>query len=179
MNERIRFTPLYRVRQFFQALTAELNTDQVANVLAILGPELFSVFRQLSRDEQYHAWCVWQDVLASQADGELQQAALLHDCGKARLPLTLFDRVWIVIGKKLFARQCKLWGQLPAKTAKRWQRPFICAERHPAWGAEQIQAKHASEKVVWLVANHQSVPDAFPPNYEEDYKILIAADNRH
>ena len=69
--------------------------------------------------------------------------------------------------------------KLLSETAKRWQRPFICAERHPAWGAEQIQAKHASEKVVWLVANHQTAPDTFPPNYEEDYKILIAADNRH
>ncbi len=175
----MRLNPIYRIQQFIQALTAELTTTQAADIAAILGPELFAVFGQLSRDEQYHAWLVWQDVCDSQANVELQQAALLHDCGKAQLPLSLIDRVWIVIGKRIFKKHTKRWGQLTPQAATRWQQPFICAEQHPAWGAERIAAKQASEKVIWLVANHQSIPAVFPEGYAHDYALLIAADNRH
>ncbi len=168
----------YRVRQFLQALTAQLDVTQSQSIADLLGPDLTPIFERLSRDEQYHAWCVWQDVLQSNADQDLQQAALLHDCGKAEMPLTLLDRTWIVIGKTFFKSQLKRWAQEDVRTT-RWQRPFVCAALHPKWGADLAANANANAKVVWLIAHHQDAPHNIPAAYKADYSILVAADNRH
>lgn len=116
---------------------------------------------------------------------DLLVAALLHDVGKSRFPLNMLDRILIVLGKTFFPGRAKRWGSgtasaleslysfdrpglltetlhtpdhqgLLTKTfLKIWCRPFIVAEKHPAWGAEMAVQAGASPLAVDLIRRHQ------------------------
>jgi hypothetical protein len=87
-----------------------------------------------------------------QTDADLLTAALLHDAGKVRARLSVWERVVIVLGKKLFAGHVKGWGEGEARGLRR---PFVVAAQHAAWGAELALAAGASPRTVELIRRHQ------------------------
>lgn len=143
---------MYRVRQFWQNLTANPTREDYIKISQVLSADLLDLFYTLQRSEQAHGLWIYQKLIEQgEAHQDLLAAALLHDVGKNRYPLKLWQRVAIVFGKKLFPKRVKRWEQ---EDQRGWKRPFVVAERHAAWGAEMAMRAGASDTTVELIQRH-------------------------
>ena len=104
---------IYRLRQFWLAWRAEsLTEEELAPARSVLTAEQMQLFNLMQPSEQVHALRVLQTVQQQgEGDPDLQTAALLHDIGKIRAPLRIWERVLIVLGKGIFPERAKSWGQ--------------------------------------------------------------------
>jgi predicted HD phosphohydrolase len=150
--------PIYRIRQFLQAISRRCPPDAEAILARHLSPALSALFRRMAASEQAHALAVLARLQERGCtDPDLLAAALLHDVGKVRLPLSTPDRVLIVLAKRFLPQAAARWGQGEGRGFKR---PFVTAARHAAWGAELAQAAGASERTCALIRKHQDEPEA-------------------
>lgn len=162
--------PVYRLRQFTAALGAYPAAEDLQQVSNWLSPQEMALFARLQPSEQVHSIEVFKSLhsgagpLARQPD--LLAAALLHDAGKCRCPLRLWERVWIVLAQAFFPGFVERWGssgsfdneaQVWRFRGPRWQRPFVVAIRHPDWGAEMAAEAGSSPLVVALIRRHQNL----------------------
>lgn len=149
--------PLYRLRQFRLALFGRWRHVPDQALTPHLSPALLALFRRMQPCEQAHSFSVLERLRAAgQADPDLLAAALLHDTGKVLSPLSIWDRVLVVLGKRFAPRLCERWGGTDGKGL---HRPFVAARRHAEWGARLVAAAGASPRTVELVRRHQ---DAHP-----------------
>ena len=145
---------LYRARQFWLALAARPDSALRTEVQAALSPALWRLFQGMQPSEQVHAWQVYRRLRSQgETDPDLLAAALLHDAGKQRCPLSVWERALIVLGGRLFPRLSQRWGE--ADDCSAWRRAFVTAAQHPAWGAEMAQGAGASALTVALIRRHQ------------------------
>jgi len=167
---------LYRTQQFWNALRSVPDPDQLADAQRFLSPAQMTIFRQMQANEQAHSLRLFRRLREQgETHIDLLAAALLHDIGKSRFPLRLWERVVIVLAESLFPEQVEIWG----KSAPRgWRRPFVIARQHPAWGAEMAAKAGASPLVVSLIQRHQA-PIPPQPKTLEDQLLhrLQLADN--
>ncbi len=161
---------IYRVRQFWLAWRAQsLTEEELAPARLVLTAKQMQLFTCLQPSEQIHALRVLQTVQQQgETDPDLHTAALLHDIGKARAPLKLWERVVIVLGKFFFREVATTWGR---GQPQGWMRPFVIAEQHPAWGGEMASASGASPLAVSLIRRHQS-PDEIAPICQSENHLL-------
>lgn len=149
-------TIAYRVRQFLSTLFERPDPELRRQARATLQPPLWALFQQLPPPEQAHALQVYQDLKSDgQRQPDLLAAALLHDIGKIRAPLSVYEKVVVVLAKWLVPRPARQWGQ-GAPTG--WRRPFAVAQQHPAWGAELVRSAGASATLTELIARHHEPP---------------------
>lgn len=171
---------IYRARQFWLAWRAQsLTPEELALACSVLTTEQMQLFTRLQPSEQIHALRVLQTVQQhGETDPDLQTAALLHDIGKARAPLKLWERVVIVLGKKFFPERAQTWGQGQPQGLLR---PFVIAEQHPAWGGEMASEVGTSPLAISLIRRHQSPKDFPPTSKYEDHllHILQKADHQN
>jgi HD domain len=145
---------LYRSRQFWQALSASPAPEELALTRTYLSPSLLAIFNQMSPSEQTHSLSIARQLIEQgETHPDLLAAALLHDSGKSRHPLRIWERVLIVVGKALFPTQTKRWGQ---DQPKGWKKAFVVAEQHSEWGAQMAANAGASPLTVALIRHHQS-----------------------
>jgi len=163
----------YRTRQFWQALELRnlglSRTKGLADLeqaRTVLSAPLFAIFNRLQPSEQAHSLRVLQ---ALQAQGENQPdllaAALLHDVGKIRMPLRLWERVLIVLVHPAEQTNQSGWRRSFAKfiiSLKITNKALLVAENHAAWGAEMAASAGASPLTVSLIRRHQE--KLSPPN---------------
>jgi len=143
----------YRSAQFLRALTARPGAEDLALADEFLPVGLRPLFRQLPRADQAHGLVVLRRLLyQGQRSPDLLAAGLLHDLGKARYPLHLWERVVIVIAARLAPRAARRWGQ---GAARGWRRPFVITAQHPAWGAETVRLTGGRPALVNLILHHQ------------------------
>lgn len=169
----------YRAGQFLRHLRrAPLSPAELAEVRRVLPPALAAPFARLAPAEQAHALRVLRAVAAGPHPyarrPELLQAALLHDVGKSVAPLSLFERVGIVLAGKLLPGAAARWGQGPARG---WRRAFVTALRHPEWGAELCAQAGAAPLVTRLIRRHQSPLPAPGSPEDQMLAVLQAADD--
>lgn len=147
-------TAVARLRQGIRALMAFTQTVDYDLAAVYLSPAQLALFRRTQRSEQLHGLNVLRAVL-TQRDStphDLAVAALLHDVGKSRYPLAVWEKSLPVIVRKLlpgvYAR-CSA-----ASPARIWCRPFVVVKHHPEWSAELVVQTGVSERVRWLIAHH-------------------------
>ena len=146
----------YRLRQFRNALFHSRQRVENEVLVPHLNPTQIMLFRQMQASEQAHAWQVLRHLeAAGQTDADLLAAALLHDVGKIQSPLSIFDRVTIVLGNRFLPRLARRWGQ---GTARGLRRPFVVAACHADWGAELAARAGASPRTCELIRRHQNAP---------------------
>ena len=151
----------YRTRQFWNALPGTRKRVETDALLPHLSPTQIVLFRRMQRSEQAHAFQVLNRLKAAgQTDPDLLTAALLHDVGKVLFPLSLLDRVVIVLGKAFFPRQARRWSE---GTPERFRRPFVVAAHHPEWGADLAAQAGSSPRTVELIRCHQDNPSQNDP----------------
>jgi putative nucleotidyltransferase with HDIG domain len=141
---------LYRVGQFRAYLRpSPPGPRDFSDIRRVLPPPLAALFQRQTPAEQSHALRVMRRAAASGVQTgrlELLQAALLHDVGKTRAPLSLPERVLVVVAGKI----------MPALKERSGCRPFITARRHAEWGAELCAQAGAPPLTVELVRRHQA-----------------------
>ena len=151
----------YRTRQFWNALPGHRKRVESEALLPHLSASQIVLFHQMHPSEQAHAFQVLERLKAvGQTDPDLLAAALLHDVGKILYPLSLLDRVVIVLGKRFFRQIIGRWNEV---TSNLLQRPFVVAAHHPQWGADLTEKAGASSRTVDLIRRHQDKPSLDDP----------------
>lgn len=144
----------YRLRQLRANLVAGPLTESAHQEVAeLLTAGELSLFAEHSPADQWHSHRVLhclQDAGYNHPD--LLTAALLHDIGKAKCPLSIWDRTVIVVIGALFPGRAEHWGQ---GAPEGWRRPFVARAQHPEWGAQMVAAVGSRPLVVELVRRHQ------------------------
>ena len=171
---------IYRARQFWLAWrTPSLKNHDLAPARKVLTAEQMQLFSRLQPSEQVHALRVLHTVQQhGESDPDLNTAALLHDIGKARAPLRLWERVLIVLGRGLFPKRARIWG---VGQCRGWRRPFVVAEQHPIWGSQMAADVGATPLAASLILRHQSAEQSEPVSPREDHllNILQVADHQN
>jgi hypothetical protein len=146
--------PAIRLRQGLRAMFAFAAPIDDVLINRVLTPPLAALFFRMTRSEQLHSLHVLQDVLA-QSDhtpDTLAIAALLHDCGKSRYPLWLWQRTLPVITRRISKTSAIRLSRGDPRNV--WVRPYVVYAHHAAWSAELLRAAGAPEDSVWLVQHH-------------------------
>ena len=168
----------YRARQFWNALLSPEKHVPSQAILPYLTTAQLILFRQMQPSEQAHANQVFQHLVAAgESDSDLLAAALLHDVGKILSPLSIIDRVIIVLGKRLFPKAARRWGD---GTPHGIRRPFVVSACHAEWGADLVEQSGASRRTVELIRSHQNKPLPDPASRAERLlAALQAADDEN
>ena len=149
----------YRTQQFWNALSAKPGPEDLELVRNLLTPAQMGLFSRMQTSEQVHSIAVMKrlslekDVNSSQHVRSLLEAALLHDVGKSRYPLRLWERVMIVLAIALFPRKVTEWG---SGEISGWQRVFVISEQHPEWSAQMAEGVGTMPLAVELIRQHQN-----------------------
>jgi hypothetical protein len=167
----------YRLWQFWKLLSRRISPDETAEVRGWLAPPLFEVFSRLNPSEQHHAYQVRRTLMACGVeDPDLLTAALLHDAGKSRMPLAIWEKAAIVLGGRLAPAATGAWGRR-GEPVTWWTRPFVNARQHPAWGADLAAAAGAPPAVVALIRRHQDKIGPDDPLYARLSALQSADDS--
>lgn len=167
-----------RLAQGLRALLAFATAPDLALARKFLSNCEFAAFQALSRSEQLHSLHVLRAVLEAepQAPLALTAAALLHDVGKSRRRLAVWQKTLAVLA---LAAAPSLSQRLSREESPSiWRLPFIVRQHHPKWGGEILLACGSDSELIWLVEQHQA-----PVNEHQahpSYALLIrlqAADN--
>lgn len=143
-----------RIRQGLRALMAFAQPVDYDLAAHYLTPQQLALFQQLTRDEQLHSVRVLQSLLSQpeQTPHDLAVAALLHDVGKIRYAMSVWQRSLAVVLRKLSPHSAARWAA--SNCLHDWRAPFVVVAQHPQWGAELVAETNAPERVVWLIAHH-------------------------
>jgi hypothetical protein len=144
---------MHRVRQGLRALFAFSQPVDDALAAEYLSPQLLALFKRMRRSEQIHSLHVLRAVLAQgPTPSDLAVAALLHDVGKSRYPLAVWQKTLAVLVHTFAPALFKRWSA--GDPRRFWLRPFVVYAHHASWSAELMAEAGASETAVWLAAHH-------------------------
>ena len=146
----------YRARQFWLAFDTRCIPKAIANAEAVLTPEQMALFSRMQPSEQAHALQMLEALQAQgETDPDLLVAALLHDTGKQRCPLRLWERVVIVLVQWISPALVQRWGAQVTDGCRGWRKPFIVAVQHPEWSAELALHAGVTPMAAALIRRHQ------------------------
>lgn len=169
----------YRLRQGVRALLAFSQPVDHSLAARYLSVEELRLFQQMRRNEQLHSLNVLRAVLAqAETPPDLAVAALLHDVGKIRYPMAIWQKSIAVLIAKLTPSLYQRWSM--AEESAWWARPVIVKARHPQWSGELLSAIHSSATAIWWVTHHQDAADQWRDHpYFAGLQRLQAADNEN
>lgn len=143
-----------RIRQGIRALLAFAHTVDDSLAEHYLTDREMMLFKQMARSEQVHSLNVLRSVLAQEAatPHDLAVVALLHDVGKSRRKMAVWQKTISVLVEKILPRINARLTQEDKLTF--WNAPFIVRCWHPKWSAELLAEVESSETVIWLAGHH-------------------------
>lgn len=147
-----------RIQQGIRALLAFATPVDTELARQHLSSAELEAFQQMARAEQLHSLNVLRDVLA-QADTTphaLAVAALLHDVGKSRYHLTVWQKTASVLLKKFAPTIAQKLANTSTLTV--WTAPFVVREQHPHWSADILRNCESDDTAIWLAQHHQDAP---------------------
>jgi hypothetical protein len=157
----------YRARQFVLALFPKFEEHHHDLVRGVLNEGELALFESMEKRDRRHGIRVMEHLMTDHhADRDLLAAALLHDCGKGRVPLWL--RVAYVVAPWYVSRLADEAG--PAAEG----RPGAALRlvRHAELGAERARQAGSSEATVRYISGSTA-------EHEHDkIAVLRAADDR-
>jgi len=167
----------YRVGQFLGRLGARPTDEDLRLASEVLPPKALALFRTMAPGDQRHSLRVLRRLRGEGHCGPiLEQAALLHDVGKAGAGLTLAHRSLTVILERVApAFLQRLAGPAP----RGWRRPFHAHLHHAEIGAARVAEAGCDPLVVALVRYHDR--GAWPEGlaaWQADLDALRRADGR-
>ena len=144
-----------RVGQFWRHASARVTPHEQAKAEQLLGP-LSALFLELPVNDQRHGLDVLQTVIRidSQPSRLLQQAALLHDLGKAGAHFSVAERSLTVLLLATSART--LTALLRARPG--FARRYAIYADHAKIGAERLRAAGAGELAAIVAEHHATDP---------------------
>lgn len=162
---------IQRFQQGIYALLAFARKVNYELAERYLNSEQMALFRSMAKSEQLHSINVLRDVLAQaeQTPRDLAVAALLHDSGKSRKHLMVWQKTISVLVRKFLP---ELDNHLSEdEKLSFWRAPFIVRRHHPKWSGELLSAMNSSDCVIWLVTHHAESAN----NWQEHpyYDLLI------
>lgn len=171
-------TVRYRAKQFFGRLWPQISSDDQKLVASVFNgnAQAQALFERMSVGDQQHAIAVLRSIL-TQGDTQiaLQQAALLHDVGKA-MGQPLLHRVVIVLLEVFWSPGLVYLSQADLSCAT-WRRPFVVHAQHPKIGAVWAEQAGCKDMAVQLIERHQEPPANQPQTQiERLHKVLYEAD---
>ncbi|WP_026478752.1 HD domain-containing protein [Alkaliphilus transvaalensis] len=156
---------LYRVKQFINGLTAKVTDKDLEFINQQLTPQEKNLFLKLRVSEQYHSLNVAYGCQSeAPTNNKLIKAALLHDVGKVDTNLTIINKSFVVLAKKLKIKKSLLPSFL--------QKSLEYQLTHPQRGYELLKPLKTEEDILYFVLNHH---DYSIENLE--MKILQKYDN--
>jgi hypothetical protein len=168
---------LYRARQFGMRLAARYKPLDHQPARDVLSEAAYKLYAEMSPGDQVHALCVLARVQSmGQSSSALEQAALLHDVGKAGSGLTLGHRVLIVLVRWLHG---DLLVRLAQAQRGSWRYPFYVHVHHAELGARRCAQVGCSQRTIALVQYHglDSLARLDDPDLREELGVLQRADN--
>jgi CRISPR-associated nuclease/helicase Cas3-like protein len=144
-----------RVGQFWRHASARVTPNERANAEQLLGP-LSALFLELPVNDQRHGLDVLQTVtrIDRQPSRLLQQAALLHDLGKAGAHFSVVERSLTVL--LLATSPRTLRAVLRARPG--FARRYAIYADHANIGAERLRAAGAGELAAIVAEHHATDP---------------------
>ncbi len=145
----------YRLQQFWLDLTAKpLSESEWGEITAVLTPPQEKLFTQFDNSDQQHSFRVVQQLKENgQTHPDLLTAALLHDIGKTKFNVTIWERSLVVLAKLIFPNKLTKWGN---GEAMGWKRPFAVKTQHPEWGASMVKSIGSTPITIALIRRHQT-----------------------
>ena len=159
-------------------MAVPLSPAEMAVVTAVLTPNELALFQRFSLSDQQHSYRVLGTLQAAgYTQSALLTAALLHDIGKTRYDLTIWERSLAVLLAMIWPQHVEHWGQ---EEGGRWRRPFLIKAQHPAWGADMVAAVAGDPLAVSLIRRHQDVVGETADNEEDQLlRLLQWADDQN
>jgi hypothetical protein len=157
-----------RVQQGIRALLAFAAPIDLHLAQQYLSQAELDAFQQMSRAEQLHSLNVLRDVLA-QSDPTpptLAVVALLHDVGKSRYHLMVWQKTIAVLVKAFIPTLANYLSR--DETLNFWRAPFTVRKYHAKWSAEILHTCQSDYVAIWLAEHHQDPAGTHTthPNYE-------------
>lgn len=179
-----------RTRQFLRALGAKITPSDLVIVQQYLNPSEQSLF--LNTDPAIQKHCVNTALTILNMPVErtgsnrsvLIKATLLHDIGKTRGSINLWDRVFYVLVKKVSGPWVhKLASPAPGpgpgsthghgSPLARFRNAFYVHLHHPELGAELAEKAGLDENIVYLLRYHHNIAKAAS---SQELAVLMKAD---
>ena len=148
----------YRISQFIRAFFPNIDTSEIKWAVNYLSPEACSLFFKQSRPEQRHALDVATSLIKdqhklTQSDFQnLLTAALLHDCGKSIVSISLWQRVFIVLMQKMPEA---LWSNLQ-QGPNFLALPLKIATKHALLGSHLARKAGLNPTICRLIREHHN-----------------------
>lgn len=165
---------MYRVKQFFwgvKSLYTKVDEDLIKK---FLNEDEIDMFKQLKINDQHHCIRVCKDSLKVNKSFELNinenilgKAALLHDIGKTKLHLSLFEKSIIVVLDKLTGGKIRKFENI---------KQIDIYFNHPKIGYNILKDKGYSKEVLEVVKDHHNKEKL---RYNEYLTIIAFCDNRN
>jgi len=169
---------IQRVQQGVRALLAFATPVDDNLAQQYLSEREFEAFQQMSRAEQLHSLNVLRSVLAQsdQTPPALAIAALLHDVGKSRYHLMVWQKTIAVLVKAFIPKLADYLAR--DETLNIWRAPFTMREHHPKWSADILRRCQSDPIAVWLAEHHQEDATQYHdhPHYELLCRLQVADD---